>query len=269
MVDMSCISLNKELPMRLANLYVITNLVNGKQYYGWAFWCERRWTEHKRDRGSKLVYRAINKYGIENFKFKILCEGEVTFIKRLEQIMIEQECSKTPYGYNLTDGGEGVVGFYPSKETREKMSRSQTGEHNGMYGKTHSKETRQRIREKVLKRDPSTFKSVSRPGPSNPRAIPVLVNGIKYGCISDAAKYLKCHPQTLRRYYRKHGSSFNYESYDSKRHPRAIRVLVNGKEYGCIKEAALAESINYSTLRDRFQRFQKANSWPRGYTYLS
>lgn len=157
--------------MKTAELYVITNLVNHKQYYGWALWCKRRWNEHKCGHGSKLVYQAIKKYGIENFRFKILCEGEVSFIKELEQIMIAEECSKAPYGYNLSDGGEGTAGVIPSKETREKMSKSRMGKRNGMYGRKHSKDTRQRMRKRALKRDPSTYNPVSLPGANNPRAI--------------------------------------------------------------------------------------------------
>jgi len=50
---------------------------------------------------------------------------------------------------NLTDGGEGAVN--PSKETREKISKSTSGENNPMFGKSHSKETRDKISKKMSK----------------------------------------------------------------------------------------------------------------------
>lgn len=190
--------------MRIAKLYVITNLVNSKQYYGWAFCCKRRWIEHRCGHGSKLVYQAIKKYGLENFKFEILCSGEFSYIKELEQITIKDKCSKAPNGYNLSGGGEGTIGICPSKETRQKMSVAHTGDRNGMHGKKHSKETKQNMREKALKRDSSTRKIVRLPGASNPRAIPVIVNGIEYSYIGDAAKAIGIKPQTLRARFRRY-----------------------------------------------------------------
>ena len=61
---------------------------------------------------------------------------------------------------NLTDGGEGSVGWNPSTETRQKMSASRQnvssetrkkmslaaqGKKNAFFGKTHSEETRKKI----------------------------------------------------------------------------------------------------------------------------
>ena len=50
---------------------------------------------------------------------------------------------------NLTDGGEGLPN--PSKETRDKISKSTSGENNPMFGKSHSKETRDKISKKMSK----------------------------------------------------------------------------------------------------------------------
>lgn len=44
---------------------------------------------------------------------------------------------------NLTDGGEGMPN--PSKETREKLSKSLSGENNPMFGKSHSKEAKEKF----------------------------------------------------------------------------------------------------------------------------
>lgn len=48
---------------------------------------------------------------------------------------------------NLTDGGEGMPN--PSKEIREKLSKSKSGENNPMFGKSRSKETREKISESM------------------------------------------------------------------------------------------------------------------------
>jgi group I intron endonuclease len=250
-----------------------------------------------------LVAQAIKKYGLENLTFDVLYEGCEIDIKQLEIDLIECWETKAPGGYNLTDGGEGTTGWKHSKETREEMSKSRTGSRNGMYGKQHGKETRDKIRQKAKDRDPSTRTlsgvGVGLTGSSNPRAVAVIVNGKSYGCIKEAAEDLKCHPDTLRARYQTKGPVFNYEPWDSNRrskastgrecsettkeklrqkalvrfqsckHPCSRKVCVNGTEYASLKEAAKAESINYSTLRYNFQRYTKTNSWPPGWAYLS
>jgi group I intron endonuclease len=48
---------------------------------------------------------------------------------------------------NLTDGGEGRSGCYPTEETKKKISHALSGEGNPMYGKTHTQEVRDIISE--------------------------------------------------------------------------------------------------------------------------
>jgi hypothetical protein len=48
---------------------------------------------------------------------------------------------------NLTDGGEGTSGCFPSEETRKKLSESRIGEKNHNYGKPRSEETKKKIGE--------------------------------------------------------------------------------------------------------------------------
>ena len=181
-------------------LYTITNQLNGKQYIGISSNPARRWIEHKCNHGSKIVYQAIKKYGIENLRFDILYEGCGEDIKQLEIDLIDKYDTLAPKGYNLTEGGEGTIGWIPSIETRQKMSKSRTGERNGMYGKKHSKETKEKIRKKAKTRKWSkeSCKKNSRPGNKNPRARKVLVNNKKYDCMVDAAEALGIKPNTLR-----------------------------------------------------------------------
>lgn len=61
----------------MTGIYKITNLVNGKMYIGQAVDIEERWIRHKRDwkiDKTKVLYKAIRKYGIENFSFEIIEE---------------------------------------------------------------------------------------------------------------------------------------------------------------------------------------------------
>lgn len=75
------------------------------------------------------LYRAIRKYGWESITWSILFETE-SYSEMLikEKDLIIQYKSKLPFGYNVTDGGEGTIGFSswnkgvsPSPSTLEKM----------------------------------------------------------------------------------------------------------------------------------------------------
>lgn len=56
--------------------------------------------------------------------------------KEKEMYYIKKYNSNNPnFGYNLTDGGDGTKGYYPSEKTRQKMSESRKGEKNPNYKK--------------------------------------------------------------------------------------------------------------------------------------
>lgn len=107
--------------------YLLTCLVTGKQYVGiTARGLNRRWTEHRYNarsrRSDMLIGRAIAKHGAENFRMEALCSSRTWGgICAAEALLIIQHGTKSPQGYNLTDGGEGPFGF---KHTPEAIERS-------------------------------------------------------------------------------------------------------------------------------------------------
>ena len=66
------------------------------------------------------ICNAIRKYGIENFSINQLAEGTFAECVFLEKKFIKDRRCRSPFGYNLTDGGEGSPGVVPSKEAIEK-----------------------------------------------------------------------------------------------------------------------------------------------------
>jgi group I intron endonuclease len=103
-------------------VYLITNTINGKRYVGQTTHSlEKRWREHKSRDGCHALYNAIKKYGSDNFIIESICEPPtVELAHEMERYYIQRYCSKSPNGYNLTDGGEGVVN--PTEETRRKIA---------------------------------------------------------------------------------------------------------------------------------------------------
>lgn len=94
----------------MIGIYKIKNKINGKIYIGQSSNIEKRWDEHKRAVHYQSqhtyeypLYRAIRKYGIENFDF---CVIEICSIENLtirEQYWIDFYNSKVPNGYNQED----------------------------------------------------------------------------------------------------------------------------------------------------------------------
>lgn len=107
-------------------IYLITNDVNDKAYVG-LFSGRRlrqRWAVHKWDAmGASQIplHRAMRKHGIEKFHIVSVWSGHITRenLARLEKYYISSFNTKSPNGYNLTDGGDGSIGFRHSEETRK------------------------------------------------------------------------------------------------------------------------------------------------------
>jgi len=124
-------------------IYVTTNIQNGKQYVGK---CHKPVSKSKYYLGSGILLRqSLYNYGKEFFKKQILEENlTLDTINIREQYWINKLATKSPHGYNLTDGGEGLIN--PSSETREKIGLKNRGINSGRYGKTNTEEHRELIR---------------------------------------------------------------------------------------------------------------------------
>ena len=125
-------------------IYRITNKINGKTYIG----------QHKYKKlndkymgSGKLITKAKNKYGIENFKKEILEFNipNVDLVNDWEQMYILFERAKGKAEYNIANGGNGIGTV--SEETKRKLSEINKGSNHPMYGKHLSEETRKKMSE--------------------------------------------------------------------------------------------------------------------------
>lgn len=106
----------------MAYIYSITNLENNKLYVGKTTKSNPydRWKQHiqlarskdnlKEDNSahSMPIVRAISKYGVDKFKFRVIEECNDDKVNERETYWIEKLNSYGKNGYNLTLGGEGV-----------------------------------------------------------------------------------------------------------------------------------------------------------------
>jgi len=102
-----------------------------KCYIGKSVNLKRRFKEHKCAKGKKILYKAIRKYGWDNFDKVIIevFEDDISdkFMSDREIYWIAKHGTLKPGGYNCTIGGEGCSGLYVSVETRAKLRAANTG----------------------------------------------------------------------------------------------------------------------------------------------
>lgn len=114
-------------------IYCFRNKINGKCYIGQAINLKNRYNDHMRKYHNhghcQYLYRAFNKYGIDNFEYFIVervefCDNIKEVLDDLEKKYI-QEYDSYNNGYNLTLGGDaGVLGLKMTDEQKEKISRN-------------------------------------------------------------------------------------------------------------------------------------------------
>lgn len=153
-------------------VYRHTNPYNGKIYIGMTGQKPlRRWDRGRGYVENKYFYRAIKKYGWDNFYHEILCDGlTLEEANRIERFLIAKYDSANPKkGYNIDLGGNGVGSR--SQLTREKLSKSHKGQKAWNKGRPHSEETRDRISEALkgghLSKETCAKMSASRTGKGN------------------------------------------------------------------------------------------------------
>lgn len=124
------------LPLNMSGVYIIKNLVNGREYVGKSVNIRARLKDHceARDK-SKYLYRSMAKHGLENFEACVYLEGTEQELSELEVLLIEERNTFSPLGFNMTLGGEGSTGYKFSNESLEKLRQR-------MLGTTHTEETR-------------------------------------------------------------------------------------------------------------------------------
>lgn len=132
--------------MKSNEVYKITNKITNKIYIGITnqgsgtryrhHWYEARTNE------SSPIYRSMAKYGEENFTLEIIGFAETyDELKEKEKYYIkEYDSTNRKIGYNLTEGGDGTFGRSHSEETKEKIRQK-------ALGRIASEETKKRMSE--------------------------------------------------------------------------------------------------------------------------
>ena len=108
-------------------LYCIRNKINGKEYIGITtksvngrFLCHIKEAKY---RGRNVLHKALRKYGAAAFDVSALVEHDSwKVLQQLERNAISEHGTLVPNGYNMTEGGEGTLGYTMPIEARRKIS---------------------------------------------------------------------------------------------------------------------------------------------------
>jgi hypothetical protein len=139
------------------------NKINGKKYVG--ITCQplkKRWGANGGCyRGSPYFYRAIKKYGWENFEHVIIAEGLFEEdAKQLEITLISKLDLRNPeYGYNMAAGGQGRLKYTTEEEKAERAEYWRAYQND--YNYTH-KEYASRKNREYYESNPEKHKSRAR-----------------------------------------------------------------------------------------------------------
>ena len=89
----------------MIGIYKIENLVNHKCYIGQAVDINRRWRKHRETYNEPKfpqyeypLYRAMRKYGFENFSFEVLEECSREELNEKEKVYVEKYDNIINYG---------------------------------------------------------------------------------------------------------------------------------------------------------------------------
>ncbi len=170
-----------------SGIYRITNLINGKIYIGRSVNLKSRKSKHKTKISNTIISRAIQKYGHDNFLFEVIEYCEIDKLVEREGYYLDLlQPFRENNGYNIIKDSSigGWLGMFHTPETKIKMSKSKKGtyipwnkgkrgvqecseetrklmsenrkgEGNSFYGKKHSEETINHLREIAKQRDMS------------------------------------------------------------------------------------------------------------------
>lgn len=122
----------KENVPNVCGIYVIRNNVNGKCYVGQSIYLQKRLLTHvnpktwNKTKDRMIIYKALLKYGIDDFEFEILYTNDSTDYANVKPILdaLEKkyiaEFNSKENGYNQTIGGDaGVTGLKMTKKQCE------------------------------------------------------------------------------------------------------------------------------------------------------
>ena len=219
---------------KVSGVYRIRNLTNNKFYIGSTNDLYKRFIQHKiqLERGehhSIYLQRAFNKYGTSQFIMEILLLCKQEYLLYYEQQLIyelvpnynmnKKATSNRGYKWSMESrqkasmaqlGNQNALGHRLSEEQKQLISASRKGKcigkQNWFYGKTHTQEVKQRIRDAQAGRKHS---EETKKKQAKSHYKPVKIDNIIYESLNAASEASGINKTTLSRWC-KNKNKLNY-----------------------------------------------------------
>jgi group I intron endonuclease len=163
-------------------IYQITNKITTDTYIGKTVqMVEDRFYSHKynasKTKSQTYLYRAMRKYGIDNFEVSIV--DTALSLEELNQKEIEYIAKLKPK-YNMTNGGDGgdTLSSHPNRDNIIKgFSERTSGKNNPMYGRKRP--------------DTAIYLLKGRDSMLRANRCPVICEGLKFDSVGAAQEHFK------------------------------------------------------------------------------
>lgn len=250
-------------------LYKITNNLSSKVYIGITGYPQKRKQQHfyaRKYRSRQIIHTAIDKYGVDNFTFDIVCIGPKDYILDLEiKLISAYRATEKKFGYNIKSGGEVGRGYSISQTKKDKF-----------YYVSGFWFPNIRTCLKALNIDKSTFQrwrknnslgDITRPNlreidgrmftyvagfwwPSALKASEIL--GINYSTV--ISRIRSGHTEQKERRRNQAGENNHMFGIDTFLHPCSVKVIILGEVYNSIKDATAATGFSKYIINQRIKQ---------------
>lgn len=165
---------------------------NGKKYVGMTsqtYLCQR-WARGRGYKNQPQMRDAIQRFGWENVKGVLLCDGLTEQEAEVKEIEVISELkTDNPYlGYNIERGGKSAGRI--AESTKRKISAAMSGEGNPFWGKHLAPEHKEKIRKTRKARNIQ---------PVNKQRILCVETGVIYESTAQATRETGIHNFAIRR----------------------------------------------------------------------
>ena len=190
----------KEINLNKWTVYIHINKSNQKKYVG--ITSRKPTVRWKRNgegyKSSPYFYNAIKKYGWDNFEHNILFTNlsEKEAKEKEKELIKFYKSNIHDFGYNCTEGGDGVCGLKRTPEQIEKIKQALAGRE---LSEEHKKLLSEIMKGRVFSEDWKNKISQSHIGELNPSARKIVLINTKhellkiYECMKYAAEELNVH----------------------------------------------------------------------------
>jgi group I intron endonuclease len=175
----------------MAFIYKITNNLNQKFYIGFTSQKNPKWrfnqhlsTARSKRKNNQPIIRAIRKYGEENFLFEVILEGDEKFLLDVKEPRLIEELKPK---YNVTLGGEGILGYKHTEATKQIIGNLHSGRKESEDHKNwRSKRIKEGWKNVSLNKKIDYAKNYLE---KNTQRIEIEIEGIKFKSMNEAARW--------------------------------------------------------------------------------